>query len=241
MIVSAAVCPHPPLLVPDLATGGAGDLAEVRSATAAAVRAMLAPGVEEVWLLGTGTEQSVWGPDDHGTFAGYGLDIPVDLGGSGTGRIFTDLSILVGAWLLGRAPARPDRRPVRRRALTVPADLPADRCAAVGRELAGRSGARRVGLLALGDAAARRAVRTPGAPDPESDAYDAAARSALESGDPASLLALDADLAARVDAAGRAAWQVLAGALGDRRYVADVRYAATPAEVTYLVATWLPA
>jgi hypothetical protein len=240
VIVSAAVCPHPPLLVPELATGGAGDLAEVRSATAAAVRAMLAPAVEEVWVLGAGAEQSVWGPDDHGTFAGYGVDIPVDLGGLGTGRTFTDLSVLVGAWLLGRA-AGAARRPVRRRALTVPDDLPPDRCAAVGRELATRSGARRVGLLALGDAAARRAVRAPGAPDPEADAYDEAARVALGSGDPAALLALSADLARRVDAVGRAAWQVMAGALGDRPYAADLRYAATPAEVTYLVATWLPA
>ncbi|GAA4215982.1 class III extradiol dioxygenase subunit B-like domain-containing protein [Actinocatenispora rupis] len=234
VIVSAAVCPHPPLLVPELATGGAADLAEVRAAAGAAVRALLDPGVEEVWILGAGADRTVWEADDRGTFAGYGRDVPVGLGGTGTGRTFTDLSVLVGAWLLRRTG-------VRRRAFTVPVDLASAPCAAIGRELAARSAARRVGLLAMGDAAARRAVAVPGAADPDADRYDASALAAVGSGDPAALLGLDPDLATRVDAAGRAAWQVLAGALGNRRYVAEVRYAGTPAEVTYLVATWVPA
>jgi len=37
VLVAAAVCPHPPLLVPQLAAGGAPDLDKVRAACDAAV------------------------------------------------------------------------------------------------------------------------------------------------------------------------------------------------------------
>ena len=41
--------------------------------------------------------------------------------------------------------------------------------------------------------------------------------------------------------AGRAAWQVLAGAAPPGAFTADLRYAAAPFEVSYYVATWLRA
>jgi hypothetical protein len=84
-------------------------------------------------------------------------------------------------------------------------------------------------------------MREPGAPDPEADAFDAAAARALASGDPAAVLALDADRAAAVAAEGRAAWQVMAGAAQGRAWRAELAYDAAPAEVRYLVATWTPA
>jgi hypothetical protein len=41
--------------------------------------------------------------------------------------------------------------------------------------------------------------------------------------------------------AGRAAWQVLAGAASAGAFTADLRYAAAPFEVSYYVATWVRA
>ena len=41
--------------------------------------------------------------------------------------------------------------------------------------------------------------------------------------------------------AGRAAWQVLAGAASAGAFTADLRYAAAPFEVSYYVTTWMRA
>ncbi|MGA8115689.1 MAG: hypothetical protein WCA46_18675 [Actinocatenispora sp.] len=247
MIVSVAVCPHPPMLVPELAAGAAVDLTELRAACDAAVGTLLAGRPGSICVLGSGPRQRQLRPADHGSFAGYGMDVPVGFGHGGPdGTAFDELSMLVGTWLLGRALApRPDDARPLRFGQTLPADLPTGDCAALGARLADRSGfhdpQRRVALLVMGDAAARRVTAAPGAPDEESDGFDARALAALRSGDPAALLDLDADLGNRVDASGRAPWQVLAGVLGSRRCLAEVTYAATPLEVSYLVATWRPA
>lgn len=233
MIVSVAAVPHPPLLVPELATGPAADLAGVRAACATAVRELVRPPVEQVLVVGSGARTDTWGPGDHGTFAGYGRDLPVGFPGAPAGRVFTDLSLLVAAWLLAEVP-------VPCRAVTVPVGMSTEECLATGRRLAADTGRRPVGLLVLGDGAARRAIAEPGAPDAEADAFDAAARRALAEADPTGLSVLDPDLARRVEASGRAPWQVLAGATADRRWAARLHYAETPVEVTYLVATWRP-
>jgi hypothetical protein len=233
VIVSVAACPQPPLLLPELATGAAADLAPVRAACATAVRELVRPPVEQVLVVGAGDRADSWGPNDHGTFAGYGRDLPVGFGGDGTGRTFGDLSLLVAARLLADVT-------VPRLAVTVPAAASTEECLATGRRIAADSGNRPIGLLVMGDAAARRALAEPGAVDAEADEFDAAAQRAFEAGDPAALRALEPARARALSAVGRAPWQVLAGAVAGREWSARLHYAGTPAEVTYLVATWRP-
>jgi hypothetical protein len=66
---------------------------------------------------------------------------------------------------------------------------------------------------------------------------------AVRDGDLPALAALDPDLAADLMAAGRPAWQVLAGALaaGAGRPGTEILYADAPLGVAYLVAALLPA
>lgn len=224
------------MVVPELAAGAALDLAPVRAACDAALASVLAARPDEIVVIGAGQQRRRWGPGDHGSFAGYGLDVPVSFGPA-TGRWFSDLSLLVAAWLLERATGSPYPAS----GYTLPVDAGAAECRAVGRRLAGYEGARRVAVLAMGDAAGCRAAGVPGAADPVADEFDRQAATALRSGDPAALGGLDAKLAGRVSAPGWVSWQVLAGALAGRRWRADLLYSEAPLEVRYLVAAWRPA
>ncbi|HJY59564.1 MAG TPA: hypothetical protein VJ418_24550, partial [Streptosporangiaceae bacterium] len=100
----------------------------------------------------------------------------------------------------------------------------------------------RVALLAMGDGPARRARAAPLAADPEADRYDDQVTSALAAADPAALAALDPRQDRPLEIAGRAAWQVLAGAAGDEQgqdaFDAELRYRGAPFEVSYVVASW---
>ncbi len=235
------------MLVPALAAGAAGDLGELRGACTAAVDSLLAARPRIVLMLGAGDRKRRFRSADHGSFAAYGVDLRVGFGDEGNdGTPFDELSMLVGCWLLDRALTdRPLAQRPRRVGVGVPADLPTDDCVALGTQLAEEGRLHdpdtRVALLVMGDAAARRATAAPGAPDEEADTFDRRAEAALRSGDPAALRDLDAGLAARVGAVGRAPWQVLAGALGRGRWHAQLRYVGTPLEVTYLAGTWRPA
>ncbi len=115
------------------------------------------------------------------------------------------------------------------------------RCLKLGASLA--DAAPTVGLLAVGDGSARRGPAAPGHFDERAAPFDDAVRSAISCGDMAALAALDAALAGDLMATGRAAWQVLAGALGGSldaapaaRPAAEILYADDPFGVAYLVA-----
>ncbi len=211
------------------------------------MQSLLAARPQLILILGAGERTHRFRPADHGSFAGYGVDLHVGFGAVNcAGTEFGELSMLVGCWLLGRALAdRPPAQRPRRAGVSVPADLSTGDCVALGAQLAEEGRLHepdtRMGLLVMGDAAARRATAAPGAPDEEADTFDRQAEAALGSGDPAALRALDAGLAGRVGAVGRAPWQVLAGALGAGRWQARLRYVGTPLEVTYLAGTWRPA
>jgi hypothetical protein len=61
---------------------------------------------------------------------------------------------------------------------------------------------------------------------------------ALAAADPAALAALDPGQDGPLVIAGRAAWQVLAGAAGQEAFGAELRYRGVPFEVSYFVASW---
>jgi hypothetical protein len=231
-LIAAAVCPHPPLLVPGVGAGASGELDGLRDACDAAVAELVAAEPDLVVAVGAAPLLGPAPEGAWGSLAGYGVQVPV---GTGTGGAPTlPLSLTLARWLL-------DRGGVTTATLLfgVETDASPERCRAVGEALAGR--ADRVAVLAMGDASARRSLKGPGYLDPDAEPFDTEVESALREADTEALLAVDPDRAERLLAAGRASWQVLAGAAGSTSFAGAVTWAGSPYGVTYLVATWRPA
>jgi hypothetical protein len=239
---TAAILPHPPLLVPELAGEAAGELDPLREACLRALEEVLAGGRRLV-LVGDGPAWGAPRPDAAGSFRPYGAPVdvalpplrPLDLDGLPE-PVRLDrlpLSLAVAAFLL----ARLDAPPARLSALTVPVSLGARAAAAVGRALAASAGAAGpLGLVAMGDLSARRSDRAPGAFHRDAAAFDAAVGEAFRAGAPERLLDLDPAVAAELRAAGRVPLQVLAGAFAGAGGVRGrVLYEAAPYGVGYLV------
>jgi hypothetical protein len=129
-----------------------------------------------------------------------------------------------------------DGVPCQRQFRAVASGLPPADCLRLGTELAGL--APRVALLAMGDASARKAAGVHGAADPAAERYDAEVAAALAAADPGRLAALDPALDDELKIAGRAAWQVLAGAAAGASLRGRLRCAVAPYDVSYLVASW---
>ena len=89
----------------------------------------------------------------------------------------------------------------------------------------------------MADGSARRGPRAPGHLDERSAPFDAGVERAVRDGDLGALLTLDPHLAAELMATGRAAWQVLAGALRGQRLAPRIHYCGDPFGVFYLVAS----
>ncbi|MEU9127731.1 class III extradiol dioxygenase subunit B-like domain-containing protein [Kitasatospora sp. NPDC048540] len=231
MLVAAAVCPCPPLLVPVVAAGAAPELEPLREACRAAVGELLASGAELIVVVGTGPRAEVWTEGGVGTFQRYGVELAarLPLGGPGEGELTPALT--VGAWLLEQSGAT-----VPTHACAVPSDTAPDRLLGLGKGLADL--ADRVGLLVMGDGSACRSVKAPGYLDERAEGWDAAVAAALGSADTEALAALDAGLAAELLAEGRAPWQVLAGAAEGAGLRGRLSYDHAPYGVGYFVASW---
>ncbi|OEJ34055.1 hypothetical protein [Streptomyces subrutilus] len=234
MLVAAAVCPAPPLLVPEVAAGAAAELGDARTACSDAV-AVLAASRPDLLVVVGAADQDHLGPypqGARGSFRGFGVEADVHLGEGEEGPRLLPPSLAVGAWLLRRA--RWGAAPVE--GLGVAQRLDAGRCLETGRELAAREA--RVALLVMGDGSACRTLKAPGYLDERAAAFDAAAARALGAADAAALAALDAELAAELLAAGRAPWQVLAGAAEGAGLDGRLLYEDAPYGVGYFVAAW---
>jgi aromatic ring-opening dioxygenase LigB subunit len=221
-LVAAAVCPHPPLLVPEVAAGAADELDDLRAACRAAVAHLANASVDSLIVVGADTTTVRRDPPFGGTLSPWGIDLPV---GEPGGRPLP-LSLLIGAWLAPHASAFQS---------VAAAASPAE-CAALGRDLAGE--APRTGLLVLGDGSACRTDKAPGYFDARAEAFDAAVAGALARADTEGLFKLDPDEAAQLLAVGRAPWQVLAGAAAGAGLHGALLYDAAPYGVGYLVASW---
>jgi hypothetical protein len=233
VLVAAAVCPHPPLLVPGVGAGASGELDGLRVACDAAVVDLLATDPTLVVVVGGAPVVGPYGDGAWGSLAGFGVRVPV---GSGPGEPTLPLSLTLGRWLLDRAD-RTDGEADRQALLFgVEPDAGSDRCLTLGEALADR--ADRVALLVMGDGSARRSVKGPGGLHPDAEPFDTAVAQALAAGDPDALAALDPAQAAGLLVAGRAPWQVLAGAAGGGTWRGAVTWTGSPYGVTYLVATW---
>jgi hypothetical protein len=255
-IVSAAVCPHPPLLVPAVATGAAHELDDLRTACLAAIDQLTAAHPDRLVVVGSGPKTGTrYAADTPGTFApygapavrvgsgpgseapagpesdgsaGFGSDVP-----SGAAEQELPLSLLIGTWLVEQSKAAN----LPRTAVTVAADETPAACAELGQELA--AGNDRVALLVMGDGSARRSEHSPVHLHSRAELFDSTVAAALDLADCVTLAALDPDLATDLHAAGRAPWQVLAGAAASSDLQGSLTYHAAPYGVGYLVALWI--
>jgi hypothetical protein len=246
MLVAAAVCPCPPLLVPAVAAGAAPELDAARAACTDALGVLAAARPDRLVVIGP-ADESGRGPHAEGTpgsFRGFGVELDVRLGReqavegnavggtSAGGERALPPSLAVAAWLLERTGW--SDAPIEGLGVAEPID--AERCIEVGREIAARAG--RVALLVMGDASACRTVKAPGYLDERAEPFDAEVARALGAADVAALNALDAGLARELKVSGRAPWQVLAGAAEDAGLDGALLYEDAPYGVGYVVAAW---
>ncbi|GAA2090971.1 hypothetical protein [Actinomadura alba] len=252
MLIGAAVCAHPPVLVPEVASGAAAELGELRAACDEAVRRLVAPGgLDLLVVVGGDAETRTYGADAAGSLRRYGLDL---MFGAGLPRL--PLSLTIGRWLLTRAgilhadaDAGADADAATRRVgglggaavgtvrfQSVDWDAAPAECLRLGRELA--ESAQRVGLLVMGDGSACRTEKAPGYLDERAEDYDDGVARALGGAEITALARLDPEISRELRVAGRAAWQVLAGAAGDGRFAAELLAAEAPYGVGYFAASW---
>ncbi|WP_329115107.1 class III extradiol dioxygenase subunit B-like domain-containing protein [Streptomyces sp. NBC_01353] len=234
MLVAAAVCPCPPLLVPEVAAGAAGELDAARTACSDAVGLLAASRPDRLYVVGP-ADEGARGPfpaGSAGSFAGFGVDLSVTLGAGPAGERPLPASLAVAAWLLERT----DWADAPVEGLGVGEPLEPARCVSTGRELAAT--ADRVALLVMGDGSACRTLKAPGYLDERAAAFDAEAAQALGAADVDALLALDENLAYELKVAGRAPWQVLAGAAEGAELDGRLLYQDAPYGVGYFVAAW---
>lgn len=225
MIVAAALLPHPPLLLREV-SGAADPAADLRTACLRAVSATLGTGPDVVHLVGAD------GPPV--TPASFAPSPVIKEPRRDQGRCARPLSLLVGHRVLDQAGWS---GPVADH--PVAHDASAADCARLGARLA--AGDERAALLVLGDGSARRGPKAPGYVDERAQPFDAEVLEALGTADGERLGALDAVAAAELLAAGRPAWQVLAGALPALGVTAgEVLYADDPFGVAYVVCTYRP-
>jgi hypothetical protein len=236
VIRAAAFCPHPPVLVPEIAGSGAVSAAaefdDLRAACRQSIKGVAAA-ADRIVLLGTGPMSLAHSPLAHGSLAGYGLPGEIHLGSpacGGTAEL--PLSLTVGAWLVR------DALGVRSGALgfSVGADFGGSRAAV---DLLALAETTEVALIVMGDGSARRDLKAPGYLDDRAAGFDSAVAAALASGDPGELATIDSVLGAELLAAGVPAWHAAADVLSGT-YEAKVDYDAAPYGVAYFAATWLP-
>lgn len=135
-LVAAAVCPHPPLLVPEVAGAASTELDELRTACDVAVARLLAAEPDRIVVIGCGPSTMTFSAAEQGSFHRYGIHRRVPLSptnaadradNAAVGPARLPLSVTIGAWLLGRAGTA-----LPRSAMAVAADEPAARCATLG-------------------------------------------------------------------------------------------------------------
>jgi aromatic ring-opening dioxygenase LigB subunit len=220
VIVAAAVCPHPPLLVPGVAPGTDDELAELRSACLTSVLTVLATEPARVVVVGPGDLAHDLDERAGGTLAGFGVDVR-----AGGDEVVLPLSLTIGAWLLDRA------------------GWTGARTYSTGRP-APSAGEEDVVLLVMADGTTTRTEKAPGFLDERSAPFDAALATALGTGDAEALTRLDAGLGAELGSSGVPSLHVLgelvrAETTKGATVAAQVRYDGAPLGVGYVVADWV--
>lgn len=228
VLAAIALTPSPPVLVPQLAGTAAAEVAAFRDGAIA-----VAAGLPDRWVvIGVGPRTDVIGPRARGTFAGYGVDVPVTLSPEAPDTVSAlPLCALIAGWLRAQA------NPVADAEVRVyDRDLGADAAVAEGRALRVEIDATdaAVGALVVADGANTLTPPAPGGYDPDAAAVQEALDDALACGDAAALTRLPDSIV------GRVAYQVLAGLCGAGPAAAVEVVRGAPYGVGYFVGTWTP-
>jgi hypothetical protein len=231
------------LLVPRIAGGAAGELDGLRAACADALAVLAASRPDRLLVIGSaaGSGATRHSEGARGGFDGFGVPLGVRLARAGGGPLpplTTDegpllpTSLAVGAWLLESAEWA--AAPVS--GLAVGEESGSEECLALGESL--RLPEERLALLVLGDGSTSRTVKAPGYLDERATPWDETVAEALADADTEAIARLDPGAAQALGCAGRAPWQVLAGAARGTDLKGSLLYEDAPYGVGYFVAAW---
>ncbi|MBV9088611.1 MAG: hypothetical protein JO044_01695 [Mycobacteriaceae bacterium] len=227
MLTAVAIIPSAPVLIPELAGAAANEIADLRDAVFAAAATL-----PDRWLaIGVGAADAVVAPGAAGTFAGYGVDVRVQLSPTAAGVRRLPLCALITGWVRGRV------RPHASAQVQVFAhDHDPATAAARGQKLRATldEAAEPIGVLVVADGAHTLTPAAPGGHDPGSVAVQGALDDALAAGHAAALAGLPGSIT------GRVAWQVLAGMTQPAPRCAKELYRGAPYGVGYFAGVWQP-
>lgn len=218
----AVLCPHPPLLVRELA-GRQDPVEALRVACRAAVAGLVSTRPDRIVVVGPADGPGPWDGVDFDarrfgtTSARPGADetLPLSLG---VGRMLLDDAGWTGPTVL----------------VDVGWDATGEELSDVAARLTGRG----TGLLLLGDGSACRSETAPGYLDHRAFDYDDLVADALARGDAAALRDLDTGLGAELMVGGRSVLRLLGLLAGDRPVEAVLDHREDPFGVSYFVARW---
>jgi hypothetical protein len=225
VIQGAVFCPHPPLLVPQVAQGAAPELDDLRAACRTAIRRVATGG--QIVVLGSGPRWTAHPATARGTLGGFGVPLEIPLGADGPGAVELPLSLTIGAWLL-RDALGPNNGATGWSVGPQDEHDPGQVVPDDDNEYV---------LLVMGDGSARRSTSAPGYLDDRAAGFDAQVAAALGSGI-GHRLHLDMDLGRELLAAGVPAWDEAAWHLEPAEFDAELLYDAAPYGVGYFVAAW---
>ena len=215
-------------MLPELASGSAAELAELRGAVLTA-----AASLPDRWIaIGVGQNDVVVGHERVGTFGGYGVDVRITLSPEPAEEpAQMPLCALIAGWIRGQA--KPEARAEVRVYAT---DDDVDAAVARGRRLRAEidEAGDPVGVLVVADGANTLTPSAPGGYEPDSIAMQAALDDALAAGDAAALTRLPHTIV------GRVAYQVLAGLAEPGPRAAKELYRGAPYGVGYFAGVWQP-
>jgi hypothetical protein len=222
-----AIIPSAPVMVPELAASAATELADLREAVFAAAASLPARWV----VVGVGAADAVVGSDRAGTFAGYGVDLPVGLSAGAHGEpVELPLCALVAGWVRGQVAPQANAQ-VRVFSDDHDPDAALERGRALRAELDEAGDA--VGVLVVADGLHTLTPPAPGGYVPDSVSVQAALDDAIAGGDAAALARLPRAVV------GRVAYQVLAGLCPAPRTTKEL-YRGAPYGVGYHAGVWHP-
>ena len=247
MLITVAVVPGPPALVPELMGSAAHELDDLRhaadSVVSRAVSDLIAASADsppsvsaQLVIVGPGQpgEFNAAGPVSFDSF-GRGVAVPALVEGEQTER---DLPtpLMVARYLASRdVGAHPEHAALwasARWITTSGADA-----TALGEQL--REDRTRVALILVADGAACHGPKAPRAEDSRALAYDDGVCAALASGQPGRLAQIDVDLSHDLGATGPQVWPVLFAAAGSDG-IGEVLWRGAPYGVGWAVAAWRP-
>ncbi|MEU7145070.1 hypothetical protein ABZ942_36895 [Nocardia sp. NPDC046473] len=257
-LIAAAVCPHPPMLIPEVAGSAAALWGGLRTSCVESIRRLRFPkfGDEtDGWAIGRTEEFHtdptlpdllvIVGGDDttmaydsantYGSLGRYGIDWSWDIAWCMGNKesLPLPMSLSVGLWLA--TASGPDGLYFKGfEYQSVSFDASPRECAALGEELAERK--QKVVMLVLAEGAATEQLQDSAAG--QARTYNAMLAQSLARADATALGQLDPRWAQTLNASGRAPLQVLAGATGGQHLTGQLISDPVSHDAGLFVASW---